>query len=235
MALLLQSHQQQQHQLSISILLLIPLLFCPSTTILTSVDAFELTFGLISPRLLVITPAIVTSTKLRSNRSSSSTIQSTPEASDVYNPHSSFSYNSSYSNNNNHNHNNNNKEFQKNQILYQKRIFSPVEYQLIKDEISSIPKSTFQNEKSNSVARNRVGVTLDNDCEIVRLLACETGSMYNFVNDIATSNDDKRKSSSSSSSSSQPPSTCSRFVLSKAVPIEVSYTSFSFVIFYFSV
>ena len=101
------------------------------------------------------------------------------------------------------------REFQKNGIVYKKSILSPSEFQTIQREISNIPKHLLQNEKSNSVARKRLGMTLDSSSEIVRLLMCENGSLYRFINDIATSssgNDTKENT---------------KIVMSKAVPAEV--------------
>lgn len=105
------------------------------------------------------------------------------------------------------------KEFQKNGILYKKSILSYSEIQTIKREISKIPRHQLQNEKLNSVARKRVGMSLDNDSEIVRVLNCENGSLYRFINDIATTTatataaSDKKKEE--------------RIVMSKDVPVEV--------------
>lgn len=111
-------------------------------------------------------------------------------------------------------------EFQKHGILYKKSILSPIEFQTIKDEISSIPSSQLQNEKLNTVARKRIGMTLDKNSEIVRLLSCENGSIHKFLNDVATV--ESSSESRDGEVEEEEARDKSNIVMSKDVPVEVS-------------
>lgn len=109
------------------------------------------------------------------------------------------------------------KEFQKNKILYKKSILTQSEFQIIKNEIDNIPSKKFKNEKANSVARKRIGMSLDYDSEIVRILSDEDGSLCRLLNNINTIQsstylvdcDDVNKNSTT------------RMVMSKVIPVEV--------------
>ena len=111
-------------------------------------------------------------------------------------------------------------EFQKHGVLYKKSILSPIEFQTIKDEISSIPSSQLQNEKSNTVARKRIGMTLDKNCEIVRLLSCEDSSIHKLLNDVAKV--ESRSESRNGEVEGEEARDKSNIVMSKDVPVEVS-------------
>lgn len=100
------------------------------------------------------------------------------------------------------------KEFQRTGILYKKSILSDTEFQMIKSEILKIPHHQFQNEKSNSVARHRIGMTLGNDSNIAKVLCCENGSLHRFANEIAGSIDSQNEEEN-------------RIVMSRVIPLEV--------------
>ena len=121
----------------------------------------------------------------------------------TYNEYSKFKYNRN---------SNLRKQFQRDRILYKKSILSPSEFQIIQNEVSNIPKKYLQNEKSNTVARDRIGMSLAADCEIVRVLSCEDGSLHKIINDIATGT---RANESDNDKSKR------RMVLSKVVPVEL--------------
>jgi len=113
------------------------------------------------------------------------------------------------------------KEFQKNKILYKKSILTQSEFNIIKNEIDNIPSKNFKNEKANSVARKRIGMSLDYDSEIVRILSDEDGSLCRLLNNINTIQsstylvdcDDVNKNSTFTT----------RMVMSKVIPVEVRF------------
>ena len=111
---------------------------------------------------------------LQSNIDNVNNPTTTPSISNTYNTYNTY--------NKNHNLK---KEFQKNGIIYKKSIFTKDEFQTIKNQINQIPTHLYQNEKSNTVARERIGLTLDKDCDIVRLLGSDgDGSLYQLINEI---------------------------------------------------
>ena len=147
-----------------------------------------------------------------------------------YNHNHSYSYNYGSRENQNSTRNSNlRKQFKSDGILYKKSVLSPSEFQTIHNQLSksNIQRRDVQNEKSNTVARNRVGMSLSSAgrrgrrgseheySDIVGLLSDENGSLCSLVNDIAGPEPTEDEDNVGDG-------TARRMVLSEIVPVEVS-------------
>ncbi len=127
-----------------------------------------------------------------------------------YTPYTPYTPYSSYS------HSNLQKKFQKDGILYKKSILSKSEFDIIQTEVMNIPKHNLQNEKSNTVARERIGMTLSNDSPIVKILGDVNGSLYQLMNEIALTSCWTSEGGGHDHREQQP-----KMILSDLVPVEV--------------
>lgn len=130
------------------------------------------------------------------------------------------------------------KQFQSDGILYKKSVLSQSEFQLIQNQLSrsNLSRRDIQNEKTNTVARNRVGMSLssvggrgrDSGHEsIVRVLSDPNGSLVKLVNDIAGPEPGPVEDGKSNGDNERD----RRMVLSRIVPVEVSKNSNRYYIF----
>jgi hypothetical protein len=75
------------------------------------------------------------------------------------------------------------KQFQTHGILYKTSILTKEEFQMVKDDISSLSLCLVQ-ETSSSVAHGRIGAALPPDCKTVEIFSDPNGSMIKLVNEL---------------------------------------------------
>lgn len=96
------------------------------------------------------------------------------------------------------------KQFKKYGIIYKTSFLTDTEFNIIKDELSNMPLTLIQ-ETTDSVARNRMGARLPQDCEIFNMLSNPQGSFIKVINEI-TANEKQQNT---------------KMILSSVVPVEM--------------